>query len=79
MIAKLELFHRIADPASARVRSRISELKLEDRIRFRNVAFEEAQVALAAAGGKAVPSLLDGTKLFEGEEHVLSRLSEFQA
>ena len=45
---KLELFHLVADGASARVRKRIVELGVETRVSFRNVHFESHQQALAA-------------------------------
>lgn len=48
---------------------------LEDQVRFRNVAFEDAYQALLAYGGTGrVPALWDGSELHTGAEAVLARL-----
>lgn len=69
-----QLFHAIADAASARARARVVERGLEGRVQFRNVHYEEAAAALRERGGARLPSLWDGAKLHEGEEAVLAFL-----
>ncbi|RKH49196.1 hypothetical protein [Corallococcus llansteffanensis] len=70
----LELFHRIADPPSATARLFVTDHALEDRVRFRNVAFEEAEADWRARGGHTTPALWDGTRLHQGAEAVVARL-----
>jgi hypothetical protein len=70
----LELFHLIADPPSAVVRRYVVDYALEDRVRFRNVAFEEAEAAWRDLGGHTTPALWDGVHLHQGAEAVLARL-----
>ena len=72
--AKVELFHRVADPASAAARRKLVELGLEARVSFRNVHFEVHEQALAALGGGEVPAVWDGTTLEMGAESVIRRL-----
>lgn len=74
MTVKIELFHLVADPASARVRKRMTGLGLESRISFRNVHFETHRDALAALGGGEVPALWDGAQLVAGEGACVSFL-----
>jgi len=61
----LVLYHRLADPESASVRARIVELGLKPRVDFQNVETEGAD-AFAALGGRRVPALWDGERLYEG-------------
>jgi hypothetical protein len=70
-----ELFHRIAEPASARVRRALVVRDLMDRVGMRNVAFDSHQAALAARGGAATPALWDGAALHTGPEAILARLA----
>jgi hypothetical protein len=70
----LELFHRIAEPASAEARRYVVDYALEDRVRMRNVAFEEAQAAWKELGGHSTPALWDGEHLHQGAQAVLARL-----
>jgi len=70
----LELFHRIADPPSAAARRYIVDYALEDRVRFRNLAYPEVEADFHRLGGKATPALWDGTHLHQGTEAVLARL-----
>jgi hypothetical protein len=71
----LELFHRIADPPSAAARRYVVDYALEDRVRFRNVAFPEAEADLRRlGGGETTPALWDGVHLHQGAEAVLARL-----
>lgn len=73
----IQLFHRIADPESARVRSRIVALGLKDRIDFQN-ADTDGKDALARLGGATTPALWDGRTLTVGEaaiEKVLGRMT----
>ncbi|MFE8603056.1 hypothetical protein KYC5002_03080 [Archangium violaceum] len=70
----LELFHRLAEPTSAEARRYVVDYALEDRVRFRNVAFEEAQAAWKELGGHSTPALWDGEHLHQGAQAVLARL-----
>jgi hypothetical protein len=70
----LELFHRIAEPPSALARRYVVDYALEDRVRLRNVAFEEAEAAWKELGGHSTPALWDGEHLHQGAEAVLARL-----
>jgi len=70
-----ELFHRIAEPASARVRRYVIDYGLEDRIRFRNVAYPEAESDLRARGTGETPALWDGVQLTFGAEAVIALLA----
>lgn len=73
--AKFELFHRIADPGSARVRRFVVERELETAVQFRNLAYPEAEADFTARGGKSTPALWDGQQLFQGADAVLARLA----
>ncbi len=73
-VAALELFHRISDPGSARVRRFVTDFALEDEVRFRNLTYPEVQRDFDARGGKQSPALWDGSELIEGAEAVLARL-----
>lgn len=68
-MSELVLYHRVADPASARVRRLIVERGLKPRVDFQNVDTEAAE-AFAAHGGRTVPALWDGERLHEGEDQV---------
>ncbi|ATB43983.1 hypothetical protein CYFUS_009464 [Cystobacter fuscus] len=70
----LVLFHRIADPPSAVARRYVVDYALEDRVRFRNVAFAEAERAWRELGGQLTPALWDGVHLHQGAEAVVARL-----
>lgn len=70
----LELFHRIAEPSSAVARRYVVDYALEDRVRFRNVAFPEAEAAWRELGGHGLPALWDGEHLHQGAEAVVARL-----
>jgi hypothetical protein len=73
--ARPELFHRIAEPASADARRRLVERGLTGRVELRNVEFESHARALRArGGGGATPALWDGTRLHEGRDPVLAAL-----
>jgi hypothetical protein len=71
----LELFHRIADPASAKVRRYVVDFSLEDRLRFRNLTYPEVEADFIARGGTAVPAVWDGEVLVQGAEACIARLS----
>jgi hypothetical protein len=70
----MELFHRLAEPASAAARKLVVELGLEARVEFRNVDFDSHREALAARGGAATPALWDGARLHVGLEPVRAAL-----
>jgi cation diffusion facilitator family transporter len=68
------LFHRVAEPASARVRSRVVELGLKGRIDFQN-AETDGKDDLARLGGSVTPALWDGHTLTVGELAVAQKLT----
>ncbi|HEY8786290.1 MAG TPA: cation diffusion facilitator family transporter [Candidatus Limnocylindria bacterium] len=68
------LFHRVAEPASARVRSRVVELGLKARIDFQN-ADTDGKDDLARLGGSVTPALWDGHVLTVGESAVAQKLT----
>ncbi|MBM7113066.1 hypothetical protein [Archangium primigenium] len=70
----LDLFHLIADPPSAEARLYVVDHALEDRVRFRNLAFPEAEAAWRALGGHTTPALWDGVHLHQGAQAVVARL-----
>ncbi|WP_342376967.1 hypothetical protein NVS55_37000 [Myxococcus stipitatus] len=70
----LELFHRIADKPSAVARRYVVDHALEDRVEFRNLAYEEAERDWTLHGGHSLPALWDGTHLHQGAEAVVARL-----
>ncbi len=67
------LFHRIGEPASARIRSRVVELGLKPRIDFQN-AETDGKDELARLGGSVTPALWDGRALTVGEPAVALKL-----
>ena len=67
------LFHRIAEPASARIRLRVVELGLKPRIDFQN-AETDGREELARLGGSITPALWDGRSLTVGEVAVSAKL-----
>lgn len=69
----LVLYHRLADPDSARVRARIVELGLKPRVDFQNVDTEGA-LAFAELGGGETPALWDGRRLEHGADAILLAL-----
>ncbi len=70
----LELFHRLAEPDSARARKKVAGLGLLGRVAFRNVDFESHRAALAGRGGAETPALWDGTRLHVGLARVAAAL-----
>lgn len=70
----VELFHRIAEADSARVRKLVLDEALGVQVRFRNVVYPEAAEALASHGGGPTPALWDGQRLYQGAEAVSARL-----
>jgi hypothetical protein len=71
---ELQLFHRIADPPSAEARRFVVDYALEDRVRFRNLAFAEVEAEFHRLGGHTSPALWDGVHLHQGAQAVLARL-----
>ena len=71
--AAYTLFHRIGEPESARVRSRVVELGLKTRIDFQN-AETDGKDELVRLGGSATPALWDGKALTVGEAAVARKL-----
>ena len=67
------LFHRVAEPESARIRSRVVELGLKTQIDFQN-ADSEGKDELARLGGSVTPALWDGHVLTVGEPAVARKL-----
>src|SRR2546426_5431464 len=68
------LFHRVAEPASARIRSRVVQLGLKPRIDFQN-AETDGKDELARLGGSITPALWDGHELTVGESEVARKLT----
>jgi hypothetical protein len=67
------LYHRIDDPDSAAVRRRVVELDLKSQIDFQNVDTDGAE-AFARHGGRSIPALWDGERLYEGRVAALAAL-----
>src|SRR2546423_2709557 len=67
------LFHRVAEPASARIRSRVVDLGLKPRIDFQN-AETDGKDELVRLGGDATPALWDGHTLTVGESEIARML-----
>ena len=67
------LFHRIAEPASARIRLRVVELGLKGRIDFQNAETDAKDDP--RLGSAATPALWDGRTLTVGEAKVAERLA----
>ncbi|MGZ6076605.1 MAG: hypothetical protein ACXWK6_02255 [Myxococcaceae bacterium] len=72
--SRLELFHRLEEPRSARVRRWVVDHGLLDEVRFRNLLYPEAAADFAARGGSETPALWDGERLFSGPDLVIARL-----
>lgn len=71
---QLELFHRLEEPRSVRVRRWVVDHGLLEQVRFRNLLYPEAAADFAARGGSETPALWDGERLFTGTELVIARL-----
>ena len=72
---KPELFHAINDAGeSARARSEMTALGLEERIRIRNLYYPEVEADFKARGGTKTPAIWDGEKLHEGADAVIEFL-----
>lgn len=61
-----ELFHEIADAASAEARRCVVELGIKASVDFRNVAYDEHRADWSARGGQQLPALWDGAQLVQG-------------
>ncbi len=72
--SRLELFHRLEEPRSARVRRWVVDHGLLEQVRFRNLLYPEAAADFAARGGSETPALWDGERLFSGPDLVIARL-----
>ncbi len=72
--SRLELFHRLEEPRSARVRRWVVDHGLLEQVRFRNLLYPEAAADFAARGGSETPALWDGKRLFTGPDLVIARL-----
>jgi hypothetical protein len=66
------LFHRIAEPASARIRLRVVELGLKERIDFQNAETDAKDDP--RLGSAPTPALWDGHTLTVGEDPVAQKL-----
>ena len=66
--ARFQLFHRIADPESAKVRQLLAGSGLSDQTQFRNVdVSDQARAELEKlAGSVSVPTLLEGGRAIVG-------------
>ncbi len=72
----MELFHAVNDTDSAKARSEIFARGLLDRVRFRNVFYDEVEADFRARGGTRLPALWDGEKLVQGLEEVMAKLGK---
>ena len=72
--AEYTLFHRVAEPESARVRQRVVELGLKPRIDFQN-AETDGKDELVRLGGSFTPALWDGRSLTVGESAISRKLA----
>ena len=70
------LFHRVAEPASARIRSRVVQLGLKPRIDFQNAETDAKDDP--RLGASPTPALWDGSTLTVGEDKVARRLSSLE-
>ena len=70
----LELFHRLDEPRSARVRRWVVDRGLHEVVRFRNLVYPEAAADFEARSGTETPALWDGEQLFTGVELIIARL-----
>lgn len=73
-LPSLELFHRLDEPRSARIRRWVADHDLLEAVRFRNVVYPEAAADFASHGGAETPALWDGERLFTGADLVIARL-----
>lgn len=73
-----ELFHSIPQPESGRVRKRMVELGVEERIAMRNVTYDSPREDLASHGGAAPPAIWDGERLHQGEAACLAFLEQLR-
>jgi hypothetical protein len=71
--ADYTLFHRIAEPASARIRLRVVELGLKGRIDFQNAETDAKDDP--RLGSAPTPALWDGRTLTVGEDKVAQKLA----
>jgi hypothetical protein len=70
------LFHRISEPASARIRLRVVELGLKPRIDFQNAETDAKDDP--RLGSAPTPALWDGSTLTVGEDKVARKLATLQ-
>ena len=70
-----ELFHRIGDASSARVRKYVTENELFDIVRFRNLTYPEVEADFVRLGGTEAPALWTGQVLISGAEKIVAALS----
>ena len=73
-VPEYTLFHRVAEEASARIRTRVVELGLKSRIDFQN-ADTDGKDELVRLGGSITPALWDGRTLTVGESAVTQKLT----
>lgn len=73
----LELFHRIGDASSARVRKYVTERELLQRLRFRNLTYPEVEQEFLARGGRVTPALWTGDTLIEGADKIMAFLQSY--
>ncbi len=72
---RYELFHRLTDAESAKVRRWLSERQAVEHVRFRNIHYPEVWADFAARGGNQTPALWDGERLHIGADACIEALA----
>jgi hypothetical protein len=75
-VSQYTLFHRISEPASARIRLRVVELGLKPQIDFQNAETDAKDDP--RLGSAPTPALWDGRTLTVGEDQVAHKLAALQ-
>jgi len=73
-----QLFHEVAQPASAQARKFVTEHRLGKLFQFRNIFYPEVQADFAARGGRELPAIWDGQELIQGGAAVLAKLAQLR-
>ncbi|HYX91679.1 MAG TPA: hypothetical protein VE782_08955 [Myxococcaceae bacterium] len=66
-----------SERGSAKVLAFIADHAIQEFVRLRDVARDQARGDLERLGGTAIPALWDGERLYEGAEAAIARLMAF--